>query len=98
MAVECAIDSTDMLTQKMIKQAATKAKISVSDAELQKKAQDAVNRMGIKSIDQLLNQYRLTYYRFTAGIKVNALAEKTATSNQKVTDADSLGISRRDIS
>ncbi len=78
----------DMLTQKMIEQAAKKAKVSISDADLQKKAQEAVNRMGMKDINALLNQYRITYYRFMTGIRVNALAEKTAQNGVKTTDAE----------
>ncbi len=78
----------DMLTQKMIEQAAKKAKVSITDADVQKKAQEAVSRMGMKDINALLNQYRITYYRFMTGIRVNALAEKTAQNGVKTTDAE----------
>lgn len=79
---------SDILSQKMIEQAAKKAGVSLTPAELKDKEMEAVKRMGLTSIDELLKQFRVTRERFTSGIRVSALAEKTVKKSVKVTDAE----------
>ena len=78
----------DLLSQKMIEQAAKKAGVSITPAEQKAKELDAVKRMGLKSVEELLKQFRVSGERFTSSIRISALAEKTATKNIKVTDAE----------
>jgi len=78
----------DVLNQKMIEQAAAKAKVTLTPKELQDKIQESLKRMQMSSVDQLLNQFRVTYQRFISGTKVSALAEKTVQKQVKVTDAE----------
>ncbi len=78
----------DLLTQKMIQDAAQKAGISLSQKELDEKVNDALKRSNMSSVDDLLNQYRITWYRFMAANKINGLAEKTVRQSLKVADAD----------
>lgn len=78
----------DILNQKMIEQAAKKAGVVLSGAELQAKIKESLKRMGMDSVDQLLNQYRITWYRYMSGTKVSALAERAVQKQVKVTDAE----------
>jgi len=78
----------DILNQKIIEQAAAKAKVTVSPKELQTKMQESVKRMQMQTVQQLLDQFRVTYFRFESGTKVSALAEKTVQKSVKVTDAE----------
>ena len=78
----------DLLTQKMIEQAAKKAKVTVTSQELQAKIQDSLGRMGMESVDQLLAQYKITMTRFMSGTKLSTLAEKIVQNQVKVGDAD----------
>jgi parvulin-like peptidyl-prolyl isomerase len=80
---------SDMLTKRMIEQAAKKAHISVTQAEIKEKEEDSLKRMGMRSLDALLAQYKqITWYRFMDGVRVNLLAEKTAEAGVKVPDSD----------
>ena len=78
----------DILNQKMIEQAATKAGVKLTPAELQAKIQESLKRMGMQDVDALLNQYHVTYQRFISGTKMSALAEKTVQKQVKVSDAE----------
>ena len=78
----------DLLTQKMIEQAAAKAKVTITPQELQAKIQESLSRMGMSSVDQLLAQYKVTMGRFMSGTKLSALAEKIVQSQVKLDDAD----------
>lgn len=78
----------DLLSQKMIEQAAKKAGVSVSGSELQQKINDSLKRMNMGSVDELLNQFRITWYRFMSGSKVSALAEKTVQKSVQVPDSE----------
>ncbi|MGQ9456400.1 MAG: peptidylprolyl isomerase [Armatimonadota bacterium] len=78
----------DILNQKMIEQAAQKAGVKLTWQELQEKINESVKRMGMSSVDELLNQFRITRDRFLAGTKMSAMAEKTVQKQVKVTDAE----------
>ena len=78
----------DLLTQKMIEQAAAKAKVTVTPQELQAKIQESLSRMGMTDVGQLLAQYKITLGRFMSGTKLSALAEKIVQSQVKLGDAD----------
>ena len=79
---------SDLLSQKMIEQAAKKAGVTLTPAEQKQKEMEAVTRMGLKTVDELLKQFRVTRDRFTSGIRVSALADKTVKKSVKVTDAE----------
>lgn len=76
----------DLLNQKMIDQAAEKAKVELTWTELQGKVQESLKRMGMDSVKQLLNQYKITNARFLSGTKVSAKAEKVVQKDIPVTD------------
>jgi foldase protein PrsA len=78
----------DLLNQKMIEQAAQKAGVKLSWQELQDKIQESLKRSQLASVDQLLNQFKVTYQRFISGTKISALAEKTVQKQVKVSDAE----------
>lgn len=78
----------DLLTQKMIEQAAAKAGVKISDKEIQDKVKESLKRSNMTNVDDLLGQYRITWYRFMDANKVNGLAEKTVQKSLKVTDAE----------
>lgn len=78
----------DLLSQKMIEQAAKKAGVTLTPAEQKQKEMEAVKRMGLNSVDELLKQFKVSRDRFVLGIRVSALAEKTVMKSIKVTDAD----------
>lgn len=78
----------DLLNQKMIQQAAAKDKVELNWAEVQSKIDESVKRMGVQDVDQLLNQFKVTWYRFMSGTKISALAEKTVQQQVDVTDAE----------
>ncbi|MDH7600548.1 MAG: peptidylprolyl isomerase [Armatimonadota bacterium] len=78
----------DILNQKMIEQAAKNAGVTLSWQELQEKINESVKRMGMSSVDELLNQFRITRDRFLAGTKMSALAEKTVQKQVKISDAE----------
>lgn len=78
----------DILNQKMINQAAEKASVQLTWNELQGKIQESLKRMGMDTVKQLLNQFRITNNRFLSGTKVSALAEKTVQKDIPVTDAE----------
>lgn len=78
----------DLLNQKMIEQAASKEKVSLSQAEIQNQINDSLKRMNMTSVDQLLNQYKITYDRFLSGTKISALAQKIVQRQVNVTDAE----------
>jgi foldase protein PrsA len=78
----------DMLNQKMIEEAARKEKVSLTEKDIQDKIQQSLKQMQMKSVDQLLSQYRITWYQFMYGTRVSALAEKTVQKQVKVTDAE----------
>ena len=78
----------DLLTQKMIEQVAKKAGVTLTPAEQKAKEMEAVKRMGLTNIKALLSQFKVSRDRFTSGIRVSALAEKTVMKQVKVTDAE----------
>ncbi len=78
----------DLLSQKMIEQAAKKAGVTLTPAEQKQKEMEAVKRMGLNSVDELLKQFKVTKDRFALGIRVSALAEKTVMKSVKVSDAE----------
>lgn len=78
----------DLLTQKMIEQVAKKAGVTLTPAEQKQKEMDAVKRMGLNSINDLLKQFKVSRDRFTSGIRISALAEKVVMKQVKVTDAE----------
>lgn len=78
----------EVLNQKMINDAAGKANVELTWSELQGKVQESLKRMGMDSVKQLLNQFRITNTRFLSGTKVSALAEKTVQKDIQVTDAE----------
>jgi foldase protein PrsA len=78
----------ELLNQKMIEQAAKKKNITLTKADLDAKIKESLNRMGMNSVDQLLEQFRITYSRFITGTKISALAEKIVESGIKVPDSD----------
>lgn len=78
----------DLLSQKMIEQAAKKAGVTLTAAEQKQKEQEAVKRMGLNNVDELLKQFKVSKDRFTLGIRVSALAEKTVKKNVSVNDAE----------
>lgn len=79
---------SDILSQKMIEQAAKKAGVTLTAAEQKEKEMEAVKRMGLTNVNDLLKQFKVTKARFTSGIRVSALAEKTVKKSVKVTDAE----------
>lgn len=78
----------DILNRRMIEQAAKKAGVTLTPQELQQKINESVKRMGMSSVDELLNQFRITRDRFLAGTKMSALAEKTVQKQVKISDAE----------
>ena len=78
----------DLLNQKMIQDAAAKANVNLSWSEIQAKINESLQRMGMSSVDQLLNQFKITYYRFMSGTKLSALMEKLVQKQIKLTDAE----------
>ena len=78
----------DVLTQKMIEQAAGKSGVKLTSKELNAKVSESLKRMGMTSVDQLLNQYKITKDRFLSSIKISALVEKTVQQQVKVSDAE----------
>lgn len=79
---------SDLLNQKMIEQAAKKAGITITPAEQKEKEMEAVKRMQLKSVDELLKQFHVSRKRFTSSIRISALAEKIVTRSIKLSDAD----------
>lgn len=82
----------DLLTQKMIEAAAKKAGVSMTQQEIDEKVKESLTRSGMNSVDDLLNQYRVTYYRFMDANKINGLAEKTVQKGLQVSDAELAGL------
>ncbi len=78
----------DLLNQKMIEQAANKSGVKLTPAELNAKMDESLKRMNMSSVDQLLNQFKVTWYRFQSGTKVSALAEKTVQKQVKVSPGE----------
>ncbi|MGB9619547.1 MAG: peptidylprolyl isomerase [Armatimonadota bacterium] len=78
----------DILTQKMIEQAANKAGVKLTPEQLQEKVQDTLKRMGMSSLDQLLTQFKVTKDYFMFRTKGGALAEATVQKQVKVSDAE----------
>jgi foldase protein PrsA len=78
----------DLLNQKMIWKAANKANVTITPAEMKAKIDESLKRMNMSSVDQLLNQYKVTRDRFMTGTKISALAEKIVTKQVKATDAE----------
>ncbi|MCL5105721.1 MAG: peptidylprolyl isomerase [Armatimonadetes bacterium] len=78
----------DVLNQKMIEEAAKKNKISLTQAEMQAQINDSLKRMNMTSVDQLLNQFKITYDRFISGTRISALAQKIVQRQVVVTDAE----------
>ncbi|MHB9035372.1 MAG: peptidylprolyl isomerase [Armatimonadota bacterium] len=78
----------DLLNQKMIWQAADKAGVKVTPAEMKAKIDESLKRMNMSNVEQLLNQYKVTRDRFMTGTKMSALAEKIVTKGVKATDAE----------
>jgi len=78
----------DLLNQKMIEQAAKKAGVTITPAEQKQKEMEAVKRMRLNSVDELLQQFHIPKMRFTSSIRISALAEKAATKDLKITDAE----------
>jgi len=79
---------TNLLNQKMIEQAAKKAGVTLTPAEQKAKEEEAVQKTGLQSVDQILSQFGLTREKFTEAIRISALAEKMAMKQLSVTDAD----------
>ncbi len=77
----------DLLNQKMIQEAARKANVKLEWSEVQEAINKSLQRMNAESVDQLLNQYKITWYRFMSGIKLSTLAEKLVAKQMKITDA-----------
>lgn len=78
----------DLMNQKMIEQGADKAGIEMTWADKQKQVTDALSKTGAANLDQLLNQYRITWYRFMTATKLSGLMEKLVQKQVSVTDAD----------
>ncbi|NLN75825.1 MAG: hypothetical protein GX139_05905 [Armatimonadetes bacterium] len=79
---------TEVLNQRMVEQAAKKAGVTLTPAEQKEKEDEAIKRMGVASMDDLLRQFKVTKARFIAGIRTSALAEKIVRQQVKVTDAE----------
>lgn len=79
---------SDVMNQKMIEQAAKKAGVSLTASDLQAKVQDSIKRMGMKDVDSLLAQFKITQGRFISGTKISALAEKTVQKSIPITDQE----------
>lgn len=78
----------ELLTQKMIENAANKAGVKVTSKEINVKVNEALKRMNMTSVDQLLAQYKITKDRFLSSIKLSTMAEKTVQQSVKVSDAE----------
>lgn len=77
----------DMLTKKMIEQAADKADVNVTSSELYGKAGENIKRTGM-SMSQYLAQVRLTKQRFLSGTKLNMMAEKCVQKQIQIPDSE----------
>jgi len=78
----------DILTQKMIEQAANKAGVKLTPQQLQEKIQESLKRMGMSSVEQLCDQFRVTKDYFVFRTRGGALAEATVQKQVKVSDAE----------
>lgn len=78
----------DILNQKMIEQGAAKAGIEMTWADKEQQIKQALDRSGSSDLDQLLNMYRITYYRFMTATKLSGLMEKLVQKQIQVTDDD----------
>lgn len=78
----------DIMTRKMVEQAAQKSNVALSESEIQASIQDALQNSNMGSVDQLLNQYKITWYRFMASIKMSSLARKVVNQSVSVSDAE----------
>lgn len=78
----------ELINQKMIIQAAKKEGVTMTEEELKEKRDEAIKRMGVASLEDLLRQFKVTKDRFASSIKTSALAEKTVRKSVKVTDAE----------
>lgn len=78
----------DLLTAKMVEQAAKKQGVKLTQAELQAKEMEAVKRMNMKSVSELLKQFRVSKDRFVSSIRMSAYAEKAVKKSVKVSDAE----------
>lgn len=76
----------DILNQKMIEQGAAKAGVEMTWADKEQQVKQALDRSGSSDIDQLLNMYRITYYRFMTATKLSGLMEKLVQKQIEVTD------------
>lgn len=79
---------TELLNQRMIDEAAKKAGVTLTPEERKTKEMEAVKRMGLKTIPELLKQFKVSKEVFTSTIGRAALAEKMAMKNVKITDAE----------
>lgn len=79
---------TELLNQRMIDLAAKKAGVTLTPAEQKAKEMEAVKRMGMKTIPELLKQFKVSKEVFTSTIRRSALAEKMAMQNVRVSDAE----------
>ncbi len=78
----------DIMNQKMIEQGAAKKGIEMTWEDKQAQVKQSLERTGMQSLDQLLNQYRITWYRFMTANKLSGLMEKLVKSQIEVTDAE----------
>jgi foldase protein PrsA len=75
----------------MIEKAAKGSNVSLTPKETQDKVDEALKRSGVKSVEDLLNTYKVTWYRFMDANRINGLAEKAVQKNLRVTDAEYAG-------
>lgn len=77
-----------LVNQKLVFQAAKKAGVSITSAEMKAKIDDLVKKSGAESLDQILAQSGQTRAQFMAMRKLSFLAEKIVAKTINVTDAD----------
>ncbi|MEN6357760.1 MAG: peptidylprolyl isomerase [Armatimonadota bacterium] len=77
-----------LVNQKLVFQAAKKAGVSITSAEMKAKIDDLVKKSGAPSLDAILAQSGQTREQFMAMRKLSFLAEKIVAKTINVTDAE----------
>ena len=77
---------TQLLDQKMLENEAKKQEAGLSPTEMSEQIKDILTRSGVKSVDEILAQYKITRERFDSTIKMQALARKLALKANPIKD------------
>ncbi|MFQ3548660.1 MAG: peptidylprolyl isomerase [Armatimonadota bacterium] len=78
----------ELLNQKMIQQEAKKARVELDWAEVVSKKEETLTRMNAATLEELLYQYNITWWRYMSTIKTSALVEKVVKAQIQIPDTE----------